>query len=66
MLARRTARGARSSQIPVLEVEEDGRTLRLVQSMAILEWLEERFPDAARSSPPTSRGGPACARSPST
>jgi maleylpyruvate isomerase len=32
-------------QIPVLEVEEDGRTLRLVQSMAILEWLEERFPD---------------------
>jgi maleylpyruvate isomerase len=32
-------------QIPVLEVEEDGRTLRLVQSMAILEWLDERFPD---------------------
>jgi maleylpyruvate isomerase len=31
-------------QIPVLEVEEDGRALRLVQSMAILEWLEERFP----------------------
>jgi maleylpyruvate isomerase len=31
-------------QIPVLEVEEDGRTLRLVQSMAILEWLDERFP----------------------
>jgi maleylpyruvate isomerase len=30
-------------QVPVLEVEEDGRTLRLVQSMAILEWLEERF-----------------------
>ncbi len=33
------------SQVPVLEVEEDGRTLRLVQSMAILEWLDERFPD---------------------
>lgn len=32
-------------QVPVLEAEEDGRTLRLVQSMAILEWLEERFPD---------------------
>jgi maleylpyruvate isomerase len=32
-------------QIPVLEVEEDGRTLRLVQSMAILEWLDERFPE---------------------
>jgi maleylpyruvate isomerase len=32
-------------QVPVLEVEEDGRTLRLVQSMAILEWLDERFPD---------------------
>jgi maleylpyruvate isomerase len=32
-------------QIPVLEVEEDGRSLHLVQSMAILEWLEERFPE---------------------
>src|SRR5512137_565113 len=30
--------------VPVLEVEEDGATLRLVQSMAILEWLEERHP----------------------
>ena len=30
--------------VPVLEVEEAGRTLRLVQSMAILEWLEERHP----------------------
>ncbi len=30
--------------VPVLEVEEGGRTLRLVQSMAILEWLEERIP----------------------
>jgi maleylpyruvate isomerase len=33
------------SQVPVLEVVEGGRTLRLVQSMAILEWLDERFPD---------------------
>ncbi len=33
------------AQVPVLEVTEDGRTLRLVQSMAILEWLDERFPD---------------------
>jgi maleylpyruvate isomerase len=32
-------------QVPVLEVEEDGRIVRLVQSMAILEWLEERFPE---------------------
>ncbi len=34
-------------QIPVLEVEEGGRVLRLVQSMAILEWLEERFAQPA-------------------
>lgn len=34
-----------TGQVPVLEVEEGGRTLRLVQSMAILEWLDERFPD---------------------
>lgn len=33
------------SQVPVLEVEEDGRVLQLVQSMAILEWLDERYPD---------------------
>jgi len=33
------------AQVPVLDAEEDGRTLRLVQSMAILEWLDERFPD---------------------
>jgi maleylpyruvate isomerase len=32
-------------QIPVLELEEDGRTLRLVQSMAIIEWLDERWPE---------------------
>ncbi len=30
--------------VPVLEVEEEGRTLHLAQSMAILEWLEERVP----------------------
>ncbi len=34
-----------TGQVPVLEVLEGGRTLRLEQSMAILEWLEERFPD---------------------
>jgi maleylpyruvate isomerase len=33
------------AQVPVLEVEDDGRTLRLVQSMAILEWLDDRFPE---------------------
>ena len=33
--------------VPVLEVEEAGRTLRLVQSMAILEWLEECHPSPA-------------------
>jgi maleylpyruvate isomerase len=33
-----------AAQVPVLEVEEGGRTLRLVQSMAILEWLDERHP----------------------
>jgi maleylpyruvate isomerase len=33
------------AQVPVLEVEDGGRTLRLPQSMAILEWLDERFPD---------------------
>jgi maleylpyruvate isomerase len=32
------------TQLPVLEVLEDGRTHLLVQSLAILEWLEERFP----------------------
>jgi len=35
-----------AQQVPVLEVEEPGEPARrLVQSMAILEWLEERFPD---------------------
>jgi maleylpyruvate isomerase len=32
------------AQVPVLEVEEGGRTHLLPQSLAILEWLEERFP----------------------
>ena len=32
------------SQVPVLEVEEDGRLRQMAQSMAILEWLDERFP----------------------
>ena len=32
------------SQVPVLEVVEQGRTRFLSQSMAILEWLDERFP----------------------
>ena len=33
-------------QVPVLEVSEHGYTVRLAQSMAILEWLEERHPQA--------------------
>jgi maleylpyruvate isomerase len=31
-------------QVPVLEVEEEGRVRLLTQSMAILQWLDERFP----------------------
>jgi maleylpyruvate isomerase len=31
-------------QVPVLELREDGETQRLVQSIAIIEYLEERFP----------------------
>jgi maleylpyruvate isomerase len=34
-------------QVPVLEVEEEGRRVSLVQSMAIIEYLEERFPEPA-------------------
>ncbi len=30
--------------VPLLEVSEGGRTIHLAQSMAILEWLEERVP----------------------
>jgi maleylpyruvate isomerase len=33
------------AQVPVLEVEEAGYTVRLAQSMAILEWLDERHPE---------------------
>lgn len=33
------------SQVPVLEIEDEGRELRLTQSVAILEYLEERFPE---------------------
>jgi maleylpyruvate isomerase len=36
-----------SGQVPVLEVEEGGRVLRLAQSMAILEWLDEVLPEPA-------------------
>jgi maleylpyruvate isomerase len=32
------------SHVPVLEVEENGRTVHLAQSVAILEWLDERSP----------------------
>lgn len=32
-------------QVPVLELEEDGRLVRLTQSMAIIEYLDERFPE---------------------
>jgi len=35
------------SQVPVLEVDEGTSTFRLTQSMAILEYLEERFPEPA-------------------
>ena len=31
-------------QVPTLEFEEGGRTVRLTQSLAILEYLEERYP----------------------
>jgi maleylpyruvate isomerase len=32
-------------QVPVLELEDGGETIRLVQSMAIIEYLDERFPN---------------------
>jgi maleylpyruvate isomerase len=34
-------------QVPVLEVEEDGAVVHLTQSMAIIEYLEERYPTPA-------------------
>ncbi len=41
----RPAHRARSpfGHVPVLEIEEGGRTLVLIESMAILEYLDERF-----------------------
>jgi maleylpyruvate isomerase len=48
------------TQVPVLEVEEGGRTLHLTQSMAIIEYLEERFPE--RPLLPSDREGRARAR----
>ena len=39
--------------VPLLEVSEGGRVVRLAQSMAIIEYLEERHP-----SPPLLPGGP--------
>ncbi len=35
------------AQVPVLEIEDEGQTLLLTQSVAILEYLEERFPTPA-------------------
>jgi maleylpyruvate isomerase len=34
-------------QVPVLELDDSGSTVRLVQSIAIIEYLEERFPSPA-------------------
>ncbi len=48
------------TQVPVLEVEEGGHTLWLTQSMAIIEYLEERFPE--RPLLPSDREGRARAR----
>jgi maleylpyruvate isomerase len=51
--AAHTARNPWGS-VPVLEVVEDGRTLHIPQSVAIVEYLEERFPE--RPLFPSSRG----------
>jgi maleylpyruvate isomerase len=32
-------------QVPLLEVEDEGRNVVLLQSLAIIEYLEERFPE---------------------
>ena len=32
-------------QVPVLELEDEGRVVHLAQSMAILEYIEERWPE---------------------
>ncbi len=41
------------AQVPVLEVEEGGRVLEIAQSMAILEYLDERFPSPPLLPPDT-------------
>lgn len=33
------------AQVPVLEIHDGGRVVRLTQSVAILEYLEERYPE---------------------
>jgi maleylpyruvate isomerase len=42
-------------QVPVLEVDDGGETLLLVQSMAIIEYVDERFPEPPLL-PPSARG----------
>jgi len=34
-------------QVPTLELDDEGKTIHLAQSLAILEYLEERFPSPA-------------------
>ncbi|HTQ07679.1 MAG TPA: maleylacetoacetate isomerase [Polyangiaceae bacterium] len=48
------------AQVPMLEIEEKGALLRLTQSMAIIEYLDERFPE--RPVLPRDRGERARAR----
>jgi maleylpyruvate isomerase len=33
------------AQVPLLELEHEGRPVRIAQSVAIIEYLEERFPE---------------------
>ncbi len=44
-------------QVPLLECEEDGTTFLLTQSVAILEYLEERFPAPPLLPAPGAPGG---------